>query len=799
MNEKIEVLPDGTLKLKEPVELPEVLDFLIVGGGPGGTAAAFRAKELGISALVIDFDDLMKRIRDYAKDKLIYPDFGGGDKMKFPKGGKLIELLHFSPIDKDDMVALWKSYYRDNNIPAKIGVELTGLERADDLWLVKTWNHNTKSEETFRARHVALAMGRGVPRRFDIPGNTDGIAYRLDDAKNYVGAPVCVIGGGTSAAEAVIAISNAKAEAKDPTAVYWSYRGASMPKVSKALADVFFDAYVGNGNIRYYPRSEPAAVIVGEDRKEYLSIRVDRKIFPDRPNEVAYLEFPKEYCIACIGEDIPEAFLKSLGISMVTGGPNNKKRMVVTPNFETQQPNVYLIGAILAPAFFVTKNFDADPATFEEIKHRDNIKASLIDGVYVAEVIAQKLAGKEAIHVELQFEEASPKETPEKAVEKTIQKTMVMAVDKESPPPESLEPQRTSEEQVAYLVRILPGNIEENQYPIKLNGITTIGRKECDIIFPDDTTLSDQHASISHGPEGYFLRDDGSATGVFLRAAEGRSLEVLPGNLVRAGRQFLYFTQSNGKYQVIHYNQAGKEVQRFDLGEKTLVAGRAAPDIILDSKDMTLSRRHLAITVKEDKIFIKDLKSVNGTYLKVKNAVKLEHGDRFRVGQQVFVFTLKEDAVLDTGYFTTQPGSVLQPPVKEPVEEKEKIAKESKAPIVEQEPSATPEVEEPPQIKPGELAITIQGLGKTIPFKKGQTICEALEEHGIEIDAECHAGICGSDPIKIISGKENLNELGDDELEALEDICELDPKECRLACMVKPTGSVVIEILPNNS
>ena len=103
-----ETLADGTYVLDEPVALPEILDVLIVGGGPAGTAAAFRAKELGLAALVIDYDDLMKRIRDYAKDKFILPHFGGGDKMKFPKGGDFVARLHFSAIDKDDMCAAWK-------------------------------------------------------------------------------------------------------------------------------------------------------------------------------------------------------------------------------------------------------------------------------------------------------------------------------------------------------------------------------------------------------------------------------------------------------------------------------------------------------------------------------------------------------------------------------------------------------------------------------------------------------------------------------------------------------------------
>ncbi len=69
------IAPDGCFVLKEPVSPPEILDMLVVGGGPAGTAAAFRANELGLTALVIDYDDLMKRIRDYAKGKPILPSF----------------------------------------------------------------------------------------------------------------------------------------------------------------------------------------------------------------------------------------------------------------------------------------------------------------------------------------------------------------------------------------------------------------------------------------------------------------------------------------------------------------------------------------------------------------------------------------------------------------------------------------------------------------------------------------------------------------------------------------------------
>lgn len=204
-----------------------------------------------------------------------------------------------------------------------------------------------------------------------------------------------------------------------------------------------------------------------------------------------------------------------------------------------------------------------------------------------------------------------------------------------------------------------------------------------------------------------------------------------------------------------------------------MVLGRDAPDIILDSQDMTLSRRHLAISLKENKVFIKDLKSVNGTFVKVKNAVKLEHGDRFRVGQQILVFSLKEDAVVDSGHFTSK--SVVAP--------------------TQVEPPPTSKAEQREAVQAGELIVTFKNFDKTLPIKSGQTVCEVAEEYGLKINAECHAGICGSDPLRIISGKENLNKQSDQERDTLEDICSVNPDECRLACMTMPTGPIEVEII----
>ena len=76
--------------------------------------------------LVIDYDDLMKRIRDYAKDKQILPDYGGGDRDAVPEGRRAHRAPAVHAIDKDDMCVQWKALYREFRVPAQVGVELTG-------------------------------------------------------------------------------------------------------------------------------------------------------------------------------------------------------------------------------------------------------------------------------------------------------------------------------------------------------------------------------------------------------------------------------------------------------------------------------------------------------------------------------------------------------------------------------------------------------------------------------------------------------------------------------------------------
>ena len=751
MSGGVHVTPDGMLTMAEPVALPDPLDLLIVGGGPAGTAAAFRAKELGITALVIEIDDLMKRIRDYDQSKPIKPDFGAGRQMGFPKGGDLVDQLHFfADINGVELCERWKRLYHEHSVPARIGVELLGLEPGDDgSWRAIARSHRTEQEIVYRARHVVLALGAGMPRRLDVPGDVRAIATRLAGADRYVGAPACVIGGGVSAIEAVIAISAAKAEAGDSTAVYWSHRGDQMPRVPQALEASLAEARDVRANVRLLPTSNAREVCERGDAK-VLQIEAGRQEHQDAPVETRLVEFAAQQVVACIGQEIDWSLINGIGIFQVTGGPRSKKAIPLNALLESRVPNVYVIGDTLNIAYLECEDFDGDASAFGEVKHRGNIKASLTDGVKVAEVIAQRLAGRSEIRVELEFVGGTDPTPPSPA---GSGETTIGVASAPLPPPAEGPPP-------AVLVRMLDQGVEAEQFVLYPDRSSTIGRGACDIRFAADTRLESHHASVVPDDDGYQIRDEGAADGVFLQLTEGSSRVVPPGTIARVGAQWLVFGTSTDPLLLAHHDAQGKRVGQHRLREGTQVLGRAAPDITLSATDMSLSRRHASVVVTGELVLVRDLNSANGTFLKVAGSARLAEGDIVRAGHQVLRFGLigamvsSEVVALDAGPHQR---------------------------------SASPVAE-------GDVVV-FQNRGQTCPFRPGQTICDVAEGAGVTLKADCHKGICGSDPVRILSGAEHLDPMTDEERDTLEDICAVDPDHHRLACRARPTGPVVVDIV----
>ena len=751
MNDTPDVLPDGRLRLDVDFETPDLLDVLVVGGGPAGTAVAFRVKELGLTALVIELDDILKRIRDYDSAKPIKPDFGAAKQMGFAKGGPLIERLHFhTDIRGEDLCTAWKALYRRHCVPAQIGVELVGLEPDGSAWRALVRNHRTRRDEVLRARHVVLALGAGMPRRLDVPGDVRAIRNRLTDVRSCVGAPACVIGAGVSAAEAVIAIFEAKAAAGDETAVYWSYQGKKMPQAPQAL-DAAMTRALAASNVRLLPGSE-AQEVTDVDGRAVLRLRVDPSAAGGAGAEVDWstlapadgsssdatgdwypgMQFDASRVIACIGQEIDWRLMNDVGIFPVSGGAQVRKAIPLSALLECRQPNVYVIGDTLNPSYLECEDFDGDVSAFRKVGHRGNIKAALIDGVKVANVIGQRLAGAAEIHIDLQVAGEVP--TP-------------------PPSPTGRRP--------AVLTRLLDGAVEAEQFALEGDRVTSIGRRGSDIAFADDAELADRHAVVVPDGDGYHVRDESFSASVFLHLADGRERVVALGTVARLGRQWLVLGLPHNRRMVAHHDAQGRLVRKYELAEGTHVVGRDAPDVTLAADDGSLSRRHLSVVVVGPGMFVRDLNSVNGTYLKVEGAWALADGDVLRVGRQTLRFQFLEP---ETG-------------------------------VVSRTVDTRSSIRPAPSADAGQATVTFRNRKTSCPFRSGQTICDVAEANRVELAADCHAGICGSDPIRIRAGGTHLNPMSGGERSTLEDVCAVDPATHRLACMARPTGPVVVDIV----
>ena len=190
-----------------------VLDLCIVGAGPAGFSCSLQAKARGLTFVTIDQESFGGTVSKYPRRKLV---------MTQPVRLPLYGMLRRSSFEKEELMALWSELARKHELPIRSGVQFRGLERRDGRYVVRT------SRGEIEARHVVLAVGRrGTPRKLGVPGeDLPKVAYNLIDAQSYQGRELLVVGGGDSAVEAALALSE-----QPGTRVVLSYRQPAFTRL----------------------------------------------------------------------------------------------------------------------------------------------------------------------------------------------------------------------------------------------------------------------------------------------------------------------------------------------------------------------------------------------------------------------------------------------------------------------------------------------------------------------------------------------------------------------------------------
>ena len=174
------------------------------------------------------------------------------------------------------------------------------------------------------------------------------------------------------------------------------------------------------------------------------------------------------------------------------------------------------------------------------------------------------------------------------------------------------------------------------------------------------------------------------------------------------------------------------------LDQESLSIGRD-PGNQLHLDDPALSRRHCMVIRDGETFKVRDLDSLNGTYVnqaRIKEQV-LNHGDQISLGDSVFIFQFEKPEVMATVVMSRPPAAVTAPG-----------PGPGAAPPPPSAPPPAPAMAPLSPVAPLPPGIHITIDGKQISVPPGTTIFDAARMYGIPIPTLCHqqneapVGVC---------------------------------------------------------
>ncbi|MDD2834397.1 MAG: NAD(P)-binding domain-containing protein [Methylotenera sp.] len=268
------------------INLQNDWDVVIVGAGPAGLSASLAAKENGLKFITIEQEEsLGGAIFKYPRNKVAMTQ-----PVKLP----LVGLVNMYDISKEELLGFWLRITHEHALPVKFKERMESISKTEHGYLVKTTN------STYKTSNVLLAIGRqGTPRKLNVPGeNLAKVIYRLIDPEQFKGHHVLVVGGGDSAIEAAITISE-----QTGTTVTLSYRSEAFGRIKPKNREKLEQA-TQKKQLRVELQSHVKEISHDTVKIELASKQV--------------IEIKNEAVIICAGGVLPTPMLKEIGVMVET-------------------------------------------------------------------------------------------------------------------------------------------------------------------------------------------------------------------------------------------------------------------------------------------------------------------------------------------------------------------------------------------------------------------------------------------------------------------------------------------------
>ena len=296
------------------------LDLLIIGAGPAGLSAADAAAGQGLSYLVIEKGTIADTIRQYPVGRTL---FSTPNELEMREAS--LKPVREKPT-REELLSHYIHFVLDHDLKINTAEEVVDIEHSDNRnFLVRT------NRDQYQAARVLFAIGAMAhPRRLNVPGeDMPKVHHRFIEPYPYVRKEALVIGGGNSAAEAALFLSEEGArttmaiwredwENRDPKA------GAMKHWVRSPL-----EREITEGRLRVVLYRHIDA-ITAED----VTLTTETGEKRTLTNDVVFV---------LVGSDADLTLLKKLGVQTAPGKLTEVP--VYDPEtFETNVPGIYVVG-----------------------------------------------------------------------------------------------------------------------------------------------------------------------------------------------------------------------------------------------------------------------------------------------------------------------------------------------------------------------------------------------------------------------------------------------------------------------
>jgi putative YpdA family bacillithiol system oxidoreductase len=297
-----------------------MLDLIIIGAGPAGLSAADAAADAGLDYLVIEKGTIANTIRQYPVGRTL---FSTPNELEMREG--TLKPLREKPT-REELLSHYIHFVLDRDLNINTGERVVDVSGDSERGF-----YITTDRAEYHAARVLFAIGAmDIPRRLNIPGeDLPKVQHLFVEPYAYIRKDALVVGGGNSAAEAALFLSE---EGARTTMAIWREDWENRDPKAGAMkhwvrTPLEAEVTAGRLNVVLYKHLDEITeteVRLTTETGESLTLA----------NDVVFV---------LVGSEADLTMLKSLGVK-TEGGKLTEVPVYDPETYETNVRGVYVVG-----------------------------------------------------------------------------------------------------------------------------------------------------------------------------------------------------------------------------------------------------------------------------------------------------------------------------------------------------------------------------------------------------------------------------------------------------------------------